>query len=216
MDAPRPELVIFDCDGVLVDSEGPVNEVLAASLSRYGLPMSPHDCESLFVAGTMFGVFDEARRRGAALPDAWVEEIYADMFVRLAEGVALIDGVMGVIDALEAAAVPMWVASNGPMQKMKLTLGPHGLWDRFEGRILSREQFKPKPAPDMVHFALGQTGARATAAVLIDDTVNGCNGGINAGVRCLGYAERGQGDALFAAGAEVATTMKEVRNALQV
>ncbi|TCL01240.1 HAD superfamily hydrolase (TIGR01509 family) [Shimia isoporae] len=205
-----PRLAVFDCDGVLVDSEGPVNELLAASLTHYGLPTTVEECENQFVGGAMPSVFREARRRGADLPDNWLDEIYSKMFERLSQGVDLIDGAMDVINALEAKGVPVWIASNGPMQKMRLTLGPHGLWERLCGRILSREHFAAKPAPDMIEHAIRQSAVETGQAVMIDDSESGCLAGVRAGVRTLGFAQRGQADALRLVGAEPVKDMREV------
>ena len=69
-----PKLVIFDCDGVLVDSEGPMAEVLAANLTRHGLPVSPGDVHRLFVGGTLDSVGERARALGARLPETWVAD----------------------------------------------------------------------------------------------------------------------------------------------
>lgn len=205
-----PALAIFDCDGVLVDSEGPTNALLAEDLHAHGLDVPEAQIPALFVGGTMEGVFHKARAMGAALPDDWVDRFYSRMFARLAEGVPMIDGVGAVIDALEARGVPIWVASNGPMAKMEITLTPHGLWDRFAGRILSRDGFAPKPAPDMVLHALAASATDRAQAVMIDDSPTGCGAGIAAGIRTIGYAEETDPDRLRAAGAEIARSMPEL------
>lgn len=206
-----PELVIFDCDGVLVDTEGPTSAIIAESFTRYGLAISPHDVEALFTGGTMEGVEAEGRKRGAVLPPDWLDEIYASIFARFDQGIDVFEGVFTLLDALDAAGVPQFIASNGPMQKMRHSLMPSGLWDRFEGRILSREHHAPKPDPAMVLHALVQTGADPARSVMIDDSTAGCSAAIAGGVRCVGFATEGQDAELAALGAEVANTMAEVR-----
>ena len=89
----RPELVIFDCDGVLVDSEPITNALLREDLAARGLSLTQRDIEDSFVGGTMGGVGKEAARRGADIPDNWLDLIYAEMHRRLALGTPLIDGV---------------------------------------------------------------------------------------------------------------------------
>ncbi|WP_107497390.1 HAD family phosphatase [Thalassobius sp. I31.1] len=205
-----PKLVIFDCDGVLVDTEGPVNEVIADSLTRYGLPVSAHECQELFVGGTIFGVHDEAKRRGADLPDNWVDETLLAIFARIEAGVEVIDGIPELLDQLEARGIATAIASNGPMGKMERSLGPSGLWQRFEGRIYSREGFTPKPAPDMVIQAVKDAGVDAANAVMIDDSSNGCLAAVRAEVRAIGYAAEGQGETLRAAGVEVVTSIDQI------
>jgi HAD superfamily hydrolase (TIGR01509 family) len=209
-----PKLVIFDCDGVLVDSEGPTAEVLSAALTRRGLVVSPADVHSRFVGGTLDGISHKARALGADLPPNWVEETYAEIYARLREGIDPIDGVLDLIADLQAADVTCWVASNGTMEKMRITLKQSPLWDLFEGRILSREGRRPKPAPDMVLHAMAATGAAPDDAVMIDDSATGCTAARNAGIRCLGFATSGDGAALTAAGAEVVRSMAEVRTRL--
>jgi beta-phosphoglucomutase-like phosphatase (HAD superfamily) len=142
-----PKLVIFDCDGVLVDSEGPVAEVVSANLTRHGLPLSPDEVDHLFTGGTLDGTGQRARAMGAKLPDTWVTDTYAEIYARLRDGVPLIPGVLDLIAALDEARIPRWIASNGAFEKMRITLTPSGLWDLFDGRILSREIRRPSPRP---------------------------------------------------------------------
>lgn len=89
----RPRAVLFDCDGVPVDSGPAAHAVLAESLTRSGRPIQPCEIErSGFTGGTMSSIRDRARAEGLALPDGWVSEIHAELLARLARGVALIAG----------------------------------------------------------------------------------------------------------------------------
>lgn len=207
----RPKLVIFDCDGVLVDSEGPMAEVLAANLTRHGLPVSPGDVHRLFTGGTLDGVGERARALGARLPETWVADTYVEVYARLREGVPPIDGVLDLVAELDRAGIARWVASNGTFEKMRITLTPSGLWDMFEGRILSREGHRAKPAPDMILAAMAAEGMGQEDTVMIDDSVPGCTSARNAGVRCLGFAAASDAESLAATGAEVVRSMAEVR-----
>ena len=207
----RPKLVIFDCDGVLVDSEGPVAEVVSASLCRHGLPLSPEEVDRLFTGGTMDGTAARARAMGARLPDTWVADTYDEIYARLRLGVPVIPGVLDLIAALDGAGIARWIASNGRFEKMRITLKPNGLWDLFDGRILSREIMAAKPAPDMILHAMSAEGIGPADTVMIDDSVTGCTAARNAGVRCLGFATTGDGARLAATGAEVVRSMAEVR-----
>lgn len=206
-----PELVIFDCDGVLVDTEGPTAIIIADSFTRYGVPISPEDVDALFTGGTMDGVEAEGRKRGATFPSDWQGEIYSAIFARFDEGIDVIDGVFDLLDALDAKGIPQFIASNGPMQKMRHSLVPSGLWDRFDGRILSRQDHAPKPDPAMILHALDRTGANPERSVMIDDSVAGCGAGLAAGVRTIGFATEGQDAKLSTIGATVANSMVEVR-----
>lgn len=187
-----PKLVIFDCDGVLVDSEPATDRAMAANLARYGLTLTQDQVHTLFVGGTIKGAGDEARRRGATLPDNWVDEMYAEMFAALRTGVDLLPGVIGLLDQLETRRIATAIASNGPVAKMEITLPPVGLWDRFEGRIYSGHDHGAKPAPDMIWTIMRDAGVTASETVMIDDSLTGCQSAINAGVRCLGFV--GDGD----------------------
>ncbi|AGI66255.1 putative haloacid dehalogenase-like hydrolase [Octadecabacter antarcticus 307] len=206
-----PDLVVFDCDGVLVDTEGPMFDVFAASITAHGLPVTAHELATEFTGGTTPIMRDEATRRGAKLPADWVASMNTEIHARIAQGVDVFDGVLDLITALENAGVPIYVASNGTMKRMSLSLGPCGLWDRLSGRIMNRETFAAKPDPAMILHAIAQTGARPSRSFMIDDSVPGCQAGINAGVHTIGFATEGQDAQLAGIGATVTNSMAEVR-----
>ena len=144
-----PALVIFDCDGVLVDNEPITNRELAADLTEHGLPLTTERCIDLFVGGTMKSVHIEARRLGAALPHDWVERFYERMFAALADEVEAVPGIAEAVGRIAAAGVPMAIGSNGPLRKMEITLGRTGLARHFDGCIFSAHEIgvaKPDPA----------------------------------------------------------------------
>ncbi|GFE49053.1 hydrolase [Roseobacter cerasinus] len=183
-----PDLVIFDCDGVLVDSEPLTNVVIRDNLARHGLDLSLQEILGTFVGGTMAGVMREARAMGAQLPDDWVGRIYEEMFVVLAEKVEIVPGIVGVLDALDQASIPYAVGSNGPHRKMEITLGRTGLSDRLQGRVYSREDVaNPKPAPDLYLQAAARAGVPPERAVVIEDSPTGARAAQAAGIRCFGY-----------------------------
>lgn len=209
-----PELVIFDCDGVLVDTEPMTNALIAANLTRHGLPITPEQSVQMFVGGTLAGVGARARELGANIPDDWVDGMYAEVFAALAEGAPVIAGVMDLLDMLEARGIAMAVASNGPMRKMELSLGPSGLWERLAGRIYSGHVHGPKPEPGTVLKAMEDAGVSAAQAVMIDDSRAGVLAARNAGVRAIGFAADSDAELLREAGAEAVFAMEEVAGLL--
>ncbi len=206
-----PNLVIFDCDGVLVETESITDQVLSDYFSKRGAPISPSKVHELFAGGTMEGAGAEAIRRGATLPSNWLDEIYAHVFDAFRQGVEVFPGLMDLLDALDVNGIQSAVASNGPMAKMKVSLGPSGLWDRFSGRIYSREHHAPKPAPDMLLAACSDTGIAPARAVMIDDTTAGTRAADAAGMPAIGFAAASNADLLRATGHPVALSMSEVQ-----
>lgn len=148
---PTPKLVIFDCDGVLVDSETLSNQVLADNLARYGLHLSLAECMDLFVGGTMAEVRQKAIARGADLPADWVAEVYEETYARLRQGVSLVPGVSDLLALLQERGIAFCVASNGSEDKMRITLGQNGLWELFHPHAMfSAHTLKTgKPDPDL-------------------------------------------------------------------
>lgn len=203
------DLVIFDCDGVLVDSEVISNRVLAANLTRHGMPVTPAECMARFVGGTMASVHLQAREMGANLADDWVSEIYTEIYAALREGTPLIAGIPALLDNLEAAGISFCVASNGSLEKMGITLGQNGLIPRFENAMFSAHVLKTaKPDPDLFLIAAREMGGKAP--IVVEDSPAGVLAAQRAGMRCLGYAPHDDGARLAALGAEVFHDMAEV------
>jgi HAD superfamily hydrolase (TIGR01509 family) len=187
----QPQAVLFDCDGVIVDSEGPTFALFLHDLARYGLPMSMETFEANFVGGTVEMVATRARAAGARLPEGWVGDFYDRMYAMLAAGVPLVAGVVDVLDRLDRAGVPFAMGSNGSLEKMEITLGQHGLAHRFRAVLSGQAIGSPKPAPDVYLMAAQACGARPEACIVIEDSANGAQAALAAGIPCLGYAEHG-------------------------
>lgn len=203
------DLVIFDCDGVLVDSEPLSNQVLIDNLGRYGLDLTLEDSVGFFLGGTMTGVRDKARDLGADLPEDWIDQVYGETYARLRQGVSLMPGIRELLDTLDHHGIPFCVASNGSPDKMAITLGQNGVWDRFHGAMFSAHQLgTAKPDPMMFQLAAEHFGA--SAPVVIEDSHNGVTAAIRAEMRCLAYAPHDDGSNLTEIGAEVFSDMAEV------
>ena len=188
-----PDLVIFDCDGVLVDSEPITNALIAEEVTARGLPMAAREAGERFVGGTILDVFRRIREAGIDLPDDWIDTTYSAIFDRLAQHTPIIEGIHGVLDALEAANIPFSVASNGPMRKMEITLGQNGLLDRLMPHIISPHDAdigmeKAKPNPGLFLEAAARRGVAPERAVVIEDSATGARAAKAAGIVCFGYA----------------------------
>jgi HAD superfamily hydrolase (TIGR01509 family) len=181
--------VLFDCDGVLVDSETLTQNVLSVDLARFGLHIPPQDVGRLFIGGTMAGVMQSARDMGAGLPDDWLDHIYAILFAELGARCEIIPGVIEVLNRLDGAGIGYATCSNGPMAKMEVTMGRCDLWARFEGRIFSAHDCAAaKPAPDVYLKAARLAGVDPADCAVIEDSATGARAGQAAGMRCFGYS----------------------------
>lgn len=187
----RPAAVLFDCDGVIMDSEGPTFRMLRDDLALHGLPLTLEQLERDYIGGTIETVAQRAVAAGARLPESWVSEFYRRMYARLAAGTPLMPGVLAVFDALDAAGIPFAVGSNGTPEKMQITLGQHGLLPRFRAVLSGQALGRPKPAPDLYLLAALQCGANPSACVVIEDSPAGAQAALAAGIPCLGFAPHG-------------------------
>ena len=187
----RPAAVLFDCDGVIIDSEGPTFDLLLTDLASHGLPLTLDQLETDFIGGTIETVAARAIAAGATLPEGWVAGFYARMYAMLAAGAPLIPGIMGVLDRLDAAGVPYAVGSNGTSEKMQISLGQHGLVPRFRAVLSAQAMGRPKPAPDVWLAAAAACHADLQSCVVIEDSPSGAQAALAAGIPCLGYAPLG-------------------------
>jgi HAD superfamily hydrolase (TIGR01509 family) len=187
--APRGpiELVIFDCDGVLVDSERLAVRVDAIVLAQMGWPLSEEEIVERFV-GRSFDVMRRAlgEHLGRELTEDWdkrFDHLYVEAFER--DLVA----VEGIVDALDRIALPTCVASSGSHRKMRFTLGLTDLWERFDGRIFSASEVAHgKPAPDLFLHAAEQMRVAPAACAVVEDSHFGVQAALTAGMRPFGYA----------------------------
>jgi HAD superfamily hydrolase (TIGR01509 family) len=214
--APREpshwQLAIFDCDGVLVDSETIAHRALAQALNELGLRLTLEEAFTLFRGNTTarsVAIIEE--RLGRKLPDdffpTWREGLY-ELFRQ-----APVKPIDGVIEALDSLTIPTCVVSNGTLSKMRTTLGVTGLLSRFEGRLFPADMgIAGKPAPDLFLAAAKALGAAPARTVVIEDSPSGVEGAIAAGMTVLGYAGEDYTDPeeLTAAGAQVFLHMREL------
>lgn len=210
----RWQLVIFDCDGVLVDSEPISNRIMAQALSETGLPMSVERCYEHFMGRTMADCIRILETRfGHPVGDDFVERVRQRTLDALRVEV---EPISGVADALEAIRVPTCVASSGQLVKMRATLEATGLLRHFEDRLFSAAELaRGKPHPDIFLEAAKAFGAEPGACAVIEDSPVGVEAGIAAGMTVFGYAAISDAARLAAAGARVFTDMRRLPALLQ-
>jgi HAD superfamily hydrolase (TIGR01509 family) len=180
-------LVIFDCDGVLVDSEPLSNAALSEALHAIGLPLTVEqttaelkgrswaDCEARI-----------AELTGAPVPPALQADYEARRDAAFRRALRPVPGVEAALDALDGT--PTCVASSGDHAKMRFTLGHTGLLHRFEGRIFSAtEVARGKPAPDLFLHAARSLGVAPADCVVVEDSPLGVAAARAAGMRALGF-----------------------------
>jgi HAD superfamily hydrolase (TIGR01509 family) len=183
----RPELVIFDCDGVLVDSERIAVKVDLAVLAELGWPLGEAEIIDRFMGRShAFFVAEVEANVGRRLPEGWDGQFEHRYLEALEADLQPVDG---VIEALHEIELPTCVASSGSQRRMRLTLGITGLWERFEGRIFSGDEVaEAKPAPDLFLYAADRMGAAPGSCVVIEDSRHGVRAARRAGMPVLGYA----------------------------
>lgn len=202
------ELVIFDCDGVLVDSDRISLRIQAERISALGLEMTYEDCVREFLGLGIEATLEIlAERLGQPVPEGWEREL--DAAVR--EGFRReLQPVPGVIEALEEIELPTCVASSGSHEKMRFTLGLTGLWDRFAGRIFSVEEVqRGKPAPDLFLHAAAGMSTSPERCIVVEDSHFGVAGAKAAGMAAFGFAAATP-SALLGATDAVFTTMSDL------
>jgi HAD superfamily hydrolase (TIGR01509 family) len=180
------ELVIFDCDGVLVDSEPIANRVLAEQLHKIGVALPVSEVMRRFVGKTREQCLALAAEiRGSELPRSFGADWDAELFDALRKEVK---PMAGVPEVLRHLAIPYCVASNGMPDRVRATLDSAGVLRYFGGRIFtSSEVANPKPAPDLFLHAAASMNAAPAACVVIEDTPTGVRAARAAGMRVFGY-----------------------------
>jgi HAD superfamily hydrolase (TIGR01509 family) len=204
---PPVRAVIFDCDGVLVDSERLAAPILADTLTELGLPTTAQDVDRDFKGRSWEHGLDVIRaRRDGAEPWPELRERYrARLFAAFDTELQAVAGIRQALDALDTAGVPRCVASSGDHERIRRGLRGAGLLDRFaDEAIFSVDDVaRGKPAPDLFLHAAARMGVDPQATVVVEDSPAGVQAGVAAGMRVLGYAPAGADpQPLRAAGAE--------------
>jgi HAD superfamily hydrolase (TIGR01509 family) len=202
----RTELVIFDCDGVLVDSEVIGCRVEAEELGRVGIGVTAAQILERFTGATAAETFRTLEaEHGLKLPEGFVLRVKNAI---LAAFTAELRAIEGVAAALERIALPVCVASSSDPARIEHSLKTVGLLERFAPHIFSASAVaRGKPAPDLFLHAAARMGVAPAHCVVIEDSLRGVEAGVAAGLRVLGFAGGGHsglghGERLRAAGAE--------------
>jgi HAD superfamily hydrolase (TIGR01509 family) len=205
---PACELVIFDCDGTVMDSELITAECEVEHLKPYGVQMTAQEFALRF-AGTSSELTKVTVEEmiGRSLPDDHIKTVKAKVRERLWREVKAMPGVHDMLDRLDQ---PRCICSNADMEKLKIELTRGELWDRFRPYVFSAYEIaskKRKPEPDMFLHAADEFGVSPASCVVIEDSIAGVQAGNAAGMRTIGFTggshtHATHADVLTEAGAE--------------
>ena len=207
-------MVIFDCDGVLVDSERLTHQVVVDMLAEHGVALGFDEAVDRFIGMSMAnGLVQLKALLGGTLPDDFLPEMGRRTRAAFRAGLTTVPGVEAVLDSLQR---PFCVASNGNHAKVNFTLGHTGLLPRFTGRIFTADDVAhPKPAPDLFLLAARTLGVPPAHTTVVEDTPTGVAAAKAAGMRVIGFAAMTPAGRLQAAGADaIAHDMATVANLL--
>lgn len=210
---PSPlRLVIFDCDGVLVDSEGPAARVTAREVSLLGWPMAAEEAMTRFIGLRLSDLPPMvAAQTGRAVPDGWVENVRTRLIATLAEETEAMPGAADALRATAALGLPYRVASNSSHEEMAVKFTRTGLAPLVAGRMHSaRDVAAGKPAPDVFLAAAAAEGVVPEACMVVEDSVPGIRAALAAGMACIGLDPHGPGETLRAAGAHPIRALSEL------
>jgi HAD superfamily hydrolase (TIGR01509 family) len=208
-----PVLVIFDCDGVLVDSEGISNAVLAQALSRLGLEISGEEAHEAYRGMFLTEIAADAERRlSAPLPADFMERFERDREEAFRAQLQPVPGAAQAVRAVVAMGYEVCVASQGRLSKTELTLTLTGLRDLFgpDALFSAHSVGRGKPAPDLFLYAAAAMGAEPDRCVVVEDTMIGVRAALAAGMRAIAYLPDGAADAFDAAGVKTVRALDEL------
>ena len=214
------DLVIFDCDGVLIDSEPIVNRIESEFFATAGFAVSPQEARRRFQGLTtdQVGAAVEAEIGRALTAD----ELYSWGMMTalgLVESLEPVAGVRDVVESLIASGTPVCVASQSPLPRVRLSLRVTDLARLFGENVFTASMVaRPKPAPDLFLHAAARMRVEPARSVVIEDSPSGVRAACAAGMAVFGYAaEDGAGpDALAAAGAHVFTSMAQLPGLIEL
>ena len=210
-------LVIFDCDGVLIDSEGASNRIVAEAITALGWPMTTEQAYETFVGLRLSDIPRiMAAKLGYRLSPEWVDGLRDKLVQGLADGVEIIPGAHDALAAVTALGIPFRVASNSSHEEMAVKFARTGMADMMTGRAHSaRDVLLGKPAPDVFLHAAAAEAVPPEACLVIEDSVPGAQGARAAGMACVGLSPHGDNPLLRATGAVLIRSLAELPPILQ-
>lgn len=208
------DLVIFDNDGVLVDSEPIAADVLARLLSEHGLPTAPEDAMRDFIGASMRRVRRVSEERlGGRLPRDFERRYYEALFARYPDELRAVEG---AAEAVERIDLPKCVASSGSQDRIRLSLRLVGLWEYFHDSAFSADEVeRGKPARDLFLRAAEVMGAEPVRCAVIEDSPLGIQAANAAGMTSFGFAHRTPAERLGAATGGVFSHMSRLPQLLR-
>ncbi|MET7457017.1 HAD family hydrolase [Streptomyces sp. NPDC005574] len=199
----RYDLVIFDNDGVLVDSEPISNRLLAAYLTELGHPTSYEDSIRDYMGSAMHRIHDLVQERtGQSLPADFDDTFHRRVFTAFEQELKPVPGVVGVLEKLAADGVPYCVASSGSHERIRVGHRTTGL-DRWfdDARVFSAQDVgRGKPAPDLFLYAAARMGVEPARCVVVEDSPLGVRAAVAAGMDVVGFTAMTPADSLAGAG----------------
>ena len=213
MELSSYDLVIFDCDGVLVDSERLTVHEEARMLTELGWPVTADEVVGLFMGLSLATELEMvADRLGPAAAEKFEQDLVPRLTAIFDAELTPVDGIPALLDALAQKGVPTCVASSGLPDGIRRKLDRTGLREHFGDRISSASEVEHgKPAPDLFLLAAGRMGVTPARAAVVEDSVPGVQGGVAAGMAVYGFAGGlARAEDLHAAGAVVFDAMAEL------
>jgi HAD superfamily hydrolase (TIGR01509 family) len=199
----RPELLIFDCDGVLIDSEDVASRIVAANLTALGWTMDAAQAQTLFLGMSIIDMQPMIEAQlGRALPPEWRRDLAGELIEALASESVAIPGARNMLETVNLMAIDWRVASNSSDEEMCVKFLGTGLDDLMKGRAFAAARWgRPKPAPDVYLAAARDAGVKPAHCLVVEDSVLGVRGAVAAGMVVYGFDAHGNGEHLKAAGA---------------
>jgi len=209
--------VLFDCDGVLVDSERLVCRIEAELLTRWGWPLTASEVRAQFQGRSFPSIARSIEQKLAgSLPDDWMYLWAMETAELFRAELREVRGVRAVLERLVGQGTPIGVASQSPLPRVRLSLGVCDLGRYFGTQVFSASMVtRPKPAPDLYLYAAAQLGQAPEHCLVIEDSATGVRAAVSAGMRVFGYAADADAGALAAAGARPFSDMAELPELIQ-
>lgn len=213
MSDPMRTLVIWDCDGVLVDSEAISSRLMTEAINAVGWSITYADVRTRFQGESLANMAAVVERQiGRPVGDTWLADFEERRAAAFRDQLTPVPGAADALREVIRLGYPVCVASQARVEKTRLTLGLTGLLECFDiDRLFSSSMVaRGKPAPDLFLHAARSCGHAPDACVVIEDGVRGVLAARSAGMRVLGYAGETSGELLAEAGAEGFDDMREV------